>query len=145
MDSTKGVVTVFVSDKKWEKSKAIILRITVELSEGRGLDFKESEKDRRYLVYISRTYRSLVPYLKDIHQNLDSWKSGRNTDGCKLSLKELREYYVEEDHKIGGDTKVPVKVQAVSRLKSDLFTMGEILVVEEFYKVSARKRSNGWV
>ena len=37
VDSTNDSVTVFVSVKKWGKSKAIILRITLELSEGGGL------------------------------------------------------------------------------------------------------------
>ena len=63
---------MFVSNNKWEKGKAIILRITVELCEGVGLDQKQLEKDRGYLVYISRTYRSMVTYLKGIHQTLDS-------------------------------------------------------------------------
>ena len=37
MDSTKGVVTEFVSKNKWEKSKVIILQISVELSKGGGV------------------------------------------------------------------------------------------------------------
>lgn len=41
VDSSKGVVMVFVSDKKWEKSKTIILRITIELGEGVGLNHKQ--------------------------------------------------------------------------------------------------------
>ena len=40
MDSTDDSVTVFVSVKKWGKSKDIILRVTIELSEVEGLDFK---------------------------------------------------------------------------------------------------------
>ena len=40
MDSTDDNVTVFVSVKKWGKSKDIILRVTIELSEVEGLDFK---------------------------------------------------------------------------------------------------------
>ena len=40
MDSTGDSVTVFVSIKNWGKSKDIILRVTIELSEVEGLDFK---------------------------------------------------------------------------------------------------------
>ena len=80
-DSMEGVVTVFLSDKKWGRSKEIIVRIIIELSDGGRLDFKELEKDRGCLVYISRTYRSILSYLKGIHQTLKSWKSGRNVDG----------------------------------------------------------------
>ena len=119
--------------------------ITVELSEGEGLDFKELKKDRGYLVYIARTYWSMVPYLKGIHQTLDSWRSGRNTDGWKLSLEKLREYYAEDGHEIGGNTEAPAKVQAVPHLKSEQFAMGELLVGDKPYKVPVRVRSNCWV
>ena len=81
IDLSKGCITVFLSDKKWLRSKKIISRITKELEEGGGLDFKKLEGNWGYLVYISRTYRSMVPYLKGIHQTLDSWRSGRNEDG----------------------------------------------------------------
>ena len=50
VNSTGDRVTVFVSVKKSGKSKDIILRITLELSEGERLDFKQLEKDRGYLV-----------------------------------------------------------------------------------------------
>jgi len=63
---------MFFSVNKWLISKEIILRIIKELGEDDGLDFKELEKDCGYLVYISRTYRAMVPYLKGIHQTLDS-------------------------------------------------------------------------
>ena len=61
-DSSKKSVTVFVSVKKWLRSKETIIRITKELGEGRNIDFKELEKDRGFLVYISRTYRAMVSY-----------------------------------------------------------------------------------
>ena len=44
VDSSKGAVTVFVSDKNWGKSKKIGLRITIDLSEAGGLNFK-SERE----------------------------------------------------------------------------------------------------
>ena len=93
MESSKGLATVFFSQKKWLRSKEIFLRIIQELGEDGSLDFVELRKDRGFLVYISRTYRAMVPYLKCIHQMLDSWKSGRNKDGWKLSPEDLREFY----------------------------------------------------
>ena len=86
VDLSKMSVTVFVSVKKWLRSKEIILRITEGLGEGIHIDFKELEKDRDFLVYISRTYRAIVPYLKGIHQTLDSWRTGRSKDGYRLCL-----------------------------------------------------------
>ena len=57
IDASKGLVTVFVSVKKWIKTNEIILHISLELEEeGDLLDFKQLEKDCGYLVYISRTY-----------------------------------------------------------------------------------------
>ena len=93
VESPKGLATMFVSHKKWLRSKEVILWFIQELGEDGMLDFKELERDRGYLVYISRTYRAMVPYLKCIHQMLDSWKSGRNKDGWKLSPEDLREFY----------------------------------------------------
>ena len=135
MYSMKGVVAEFVSNKKWEKSKVIILRISVELSKGGELDHKESEKDWGFLVYISRIYRSMVSYLKSIHQTLDSWRPGKNTDDWRLSQEDLRELYAGMDHEIGGDTEAPSKVQAVPRLKSDLFALGKLMIGDEPYKI----------
>ena len=40
-----------------------------------GFNFKDLKKECGYLVYIFRTYRSIVSYVKDIHQTLDLWKS----------------------------------------------------------------------
>ena len=50
VNSTKIVVTEIVSEKKLGRSKEIIFRITIELSEGGEIDFKELEKNREHLV-----------------------------------------------------------------------------------------------
>ena len=146
IDASKGLVTVFVSVKKWIKTNEIILHISLELEEeGDLLDFKQLEKDCGYLVYISRTYRSMVPYLKVTHQTLDSWRSGRNKDGWKLFLEELREFYSPEDFEIPGDGGTPSKVKAVTRLKSDVAALTILLAGEDPYRVPVRVRKNGWV
>ena len=43
--SSKGDVAVFVSQKKWLRSKEVILQIALELEEEGGLDFKELVRD----------------------------------------------------------------------------------------------------
>ena len=98
VESSKELATMFVSQKKWLKSKEIILRIIQKLGEDGLLDFKELERDRGYPFYISRT-----SHLKGIHQTLDSWRLGRNKDGWKFSLEELRDFYSHEDHEIIGE------------------------------------------
>ena len=55
VDSSNGAFTVFVSVKKCVRNKEMILRILQDLREGGGLDFKELESNREYLVYICRT------------------------------------------------------------------------------------------
>ena len=49
------------------------------------LPVKELEKARGYLVYTTRTYPGMVPYLKGIHLTLDSWREGRDKDVWKTS------------------------------------------------------------
>ena len=77
----------------------------------------------------------MVPYLKCIHQTLDSWRSGRKIDIWKLSLEELRKLYVEGDHEISEKTKDSVQVKTVTQLKGDLFALEELLVDEIPYRV----------
>lgn len=55
-----------------------------------GIPHKQLEKCRGFSVYVSRTYSSMVPYLKGIHQTLDGWWGGRESDGWKLTLSELK-------------------------------------------------------
>jgi hypothetical protein len=49
-----------------------------------SLDFKSLESKRGFLIYVTRTYPSMVPYLKGMHLTLDSWRPYRDADGWKL-------------------------------------------------------------
>jgi hypothetical protein len=46
-----------------------------------GLNHKQLERRRGFIVYVAQAYPSLVPYLKGMHLTLDSWISDRNKDG----------------------------------------------------------------
>lgn len=48
------------------------------------LDHKELLKDRGFLVYVTRTYPAMVPYLKGFHLTIESWRGGRDEDGWKI-------------------------------------------------------------
>jgi len=49
------------------------------------------EQGRGFLVYLSQTYTSMVPYLKGIHLTwLDSWREGRDDDAWKLRANARR-------------------------------------------------------
>jgi hypothetical protein len=46
--------------------------VIVELHDsGDRLDFKDLERKRGFLIVLTRTYPSMVPYLKGIQQTLD--------------------------------------------------------------------------
>ena len=87
----------------------------------------------------------MVPYLNSIHQTLYSWRSGRNADGWKLSVEELLDSHTEDDHDTSGDSEAPAKVQAVPRLKDDLFALGKLSERDKPYKVPVCVKRNGWV
>jgi hypothetical protein len=81
--TTHDSVSVFVSQEKWDKTKAQVGDILEELvrSPDGMLGHKALERKRGFLIYVTRTYISMVPYLKGIHLTLDSWRKGRDEDG----------------------------------------------------------------
>ena len=87
----------------------------------------------------------MVPYLKGVHQTLDSWRLDRNTTGWRLSREELRKFYASMDYEVGGDTESPSKVQVVPRLKGELFVLGNLMTWDEPYRAPVIVRSSGWV
>ena len=147
-----GSVWVYVSQSKWSKAKAYVAKWYQELSDCAckqvplELDFKDLEKGHGFLVYLSRTYDPIVPYLKGIHLTLDSWRTGRDAEGWKVNKKRKRSaddgVQVEEEEygaewisehflfrKDGVEQivppteardKAPGKVSAVPRLMDDL-------------------------
>lgn len=48
-------------------------------------------------MYVSRTYPSIVPYLKGIHQTLDGWREGRDNDGWRLTHAEIKAAKAKND------------------------------------------------
>ena len=147
VDTSGEIACVYVSQAKWDKTKEIIARIIDELGKGKGLDFVQLRRDRGFLIYVSRTYRSLVPYLKGIHQTLDSWREGRDEHGWKLSPQELYQLNQGEgdlDH-TQYDKKAPVRVIAVPRLKSDLEAISFLLEGEAPTRAPVRVTKTGWV
>ena len=81
------------------------------------LDHKQLERDRGFLIYLSRTYRSMCPYLHGIHLNLDSWRKGRDNEGWNLNYKPLM--FLKEDF-IVEDIEAPIDAFPVPRLRDDL-------------------------
>jgi hypothetical protein len=138
-------VEKMVSQERWDKTKEKINWIrnhfyTLPAGEERPkIKHKTLESIRGFLVYVTRTYLSMVPYLKGLHLTLDSWRPGRSKsgwkievatqegldeedmDGCELSnVIDERIQPLVDDHGAPGQDKPPEFVQAVSRLQQDV-------------------------
>jgi hypothetical protein len=126
-----GVITVSVSQERWDKAKGIISWIEAEMSESDNIDFKLLESYRGFLVYLTRTYPDINPYLKGIHLTLDSWRPWRKEDGWKTTLGEIRTA-LEEKGEDGTPlsihvNKAPLRVKWVPRLVDDVRALKTLL------------------
>ena len=66
-----------------------------------GIEHKELERCRGFLVYVSRTYRPMKPYLRGVHKTIDSWRPGRDSEGWK-SLEIILELHLKTANKKPG-------------------------------------------
>jgi len=85
-------VCVLTSVEKWTKLKAILQKWSDRLGHSPlaqvKLAHKELLSDWGFLVYVTRTYPAMVPYLKGFHLTIEMWRGGRDADGWKLPPKE---------------------------------------------------------
>ena len=79
-----GVCTL-TSEEKWEKLRTLLVKWHKVLSAGpwAELSHKELQSDRGFLVYVTRTYPAMVPYLKGFHLSIETWRGGRDEEGWK--------------------------------------------------------------
>jgi hypothetical protein len=63
-------VKVLVNQEKWDKTKRLLTALTCELAKGDWLNFWYLESARGFMIYVSRTYRPMVPFLLGIHHTL---------------------------------------------------------------------------
>jgi hypothetical protein len=124
--TSHGSVTVQISQERWDKLKIILLWIKDQLlHQSNGIEHKQLEQHRGVLVYISRTYPAITPYLKGIHLTLDSWRPWRKSDGWKMTMRELKEYLQEKHNSTlpvdsHANSKPPSRVKPVPRLACDI-------------------------
>ena len=158
-----GSVWNYVSEEKWRKAKTIVETLNEEIKrckakgEPISLNHKNLEKGRGFLVYLSRTYDPITPYLKGIHLSLDSWRKNRDKDGWKMKPHgsqngkvcpndaeeggandaewecEENEFYwdKEEDDSYPTVSVAPEMIKAVPRLESDLQVLSEFFAREK--------------
>ncbi len=78
-------VCVLTSQEKWLKMKGILAKWKTALdTSSPKLSHKGLSADRGFLVYVTRTYPAMVPYLKGFHLTLEMWWGGRDAKGWKL-------------------------------------------------------------
>jgi hypothetical protein len=108
-------VFVTVSQEKWDKSRRYIGDIIEELSRSKELCHKDLERKRGFLIYVTRTYPSMVPYLKGIHQTLETWRLNREPSGWKQKASRVKDPTTAALHAKGP----PKFVRAAPRLAGD--------------------------
>jgi hypothetical protein len=77
-----------VLNEKWDKCRRYIGEIIGELagSADKTLEFKALERKRGFLIYVTRTYHIMIPYLKGFHQTHNIWWPNQGEDGWKLLM-----------------------------------------------------------
>jgi hypothetical protein len=137
VEATEDGVYVTVSQEKWKKSRRYIGEVIAELNDSSTLDFKDLERKRGFLIYVTRTYPSMVPYLKGSHQTLDIWRPNRDEDGWKCSTKDIarkrRKWALGQER-----AEPPSRVRAAPRLKEDLEALEMLLSAERLPKRRVR-------
>eukprot|EP00956_Cyclotella_meneghiniana_P004556 scaffold5607_cov45-Cyclotella_meneghiniana.AAC.4 len=155
---TKGGVFLLVTPEKWEKTKSVVDELGEMLHHSTDglMDRKRLEQIRGFLVYVSRTYPWMPPYLKGLHLTIDNWRPGRDADGFKLKAGVLKERphiawewkaeefvdlspeeFAERTGMIGG----PEKVRPVSRLARDVAALQDLLAGKNPSLVRVRSES----
>lgn len=132
---TDGKLVALVSQKKWDKMKAMVEELESMLksrADGK-VSHKRLEQIRGFAIYVSRTYDWMPPYLKGLHLTIDSWREGRLKDGWKAKRPNTRytiwewegEQWVDVQPDVyeevtGGNSQAPDLVSPVPRLHRDV-------------------------
>ena len=72
--NTEGVVRGLVSQERWDNTWWLIAELVVMEREGRyGVSRAKKDSIIGFLVYVSRIYRGMTPYLNGVHLTMYSW------------------------------------------------------------------------
>ena len=80
--NTEYGVFILTSQEKWDKTKRILNELKTQVEEGK-LNTVDLLSWRGFLIYVSRTYHMMKPYLKGLHLTVDSWQPECGADGWK--------------------------------------------------------------
>ena len=120
-----------MAKERWQKTQGCIKRLQQLAKENiLRMPRVELESIRSFLVYTTRTYWDMVPYLKGLHLTIDEWRPNRGHDGWKLVGVRLEEA-MNKIH-TGEETLTgPMIVKGVERLSRDLEALAALTACEE--------------
>ena len=78
--SSNGRLVAMTTQEKWIKARAHLNWMAEHLEDTQGLENKKFKSIRGFLVYVARTYTSMVPYLKGIHATIPDPEINGRTD-----------------------------------------------------------------
>ena len=133
---TGGSVCVTVTQEKWNKAKTWVQEM--EEWEPDKIPLKRLMSARGFLLYVSRAFPDMVPYLKGLHATIDSWRPGRDDEGWKVE-------WSGDALDDGARTVAPSWVKAVPRWKDDVRALGELLEGDQPAVRQARRNNSNKV
>lgn len=138
-------VSVLISQKKWQKAKKWIDWLEACLSVGNKLNHKELERCRGFLIYVSRTYRSMKPYLRGLHMTIENWRDNRDEEGWKIlkAFDDDDNISSLENHIKKLASSPSEFVEGVPRLSNDVQVMKKLLSPSAPPKVRRRRSKLG--
>jgi hypothetical protein len=124
-------VGVKCSQDKWDKAKALLAELAVELTCHGSLDHMGLESKWGFFIHLQRTYPTITPFLKGIHLTLDGWCPNRDRDFWKLSASpedniwdDTTESWVPLSAE--GQETAPCRVRPAPRLQQDLESLNAL-------------------
>jgi hypothetical protein len=148
MHSSNDEVTILVTEERWAKTRKILRRIELDMDSSSGMKYDLLNSDRGFLVYVTRAYPALTPYLKGIHLTLASWQGERDPDtGWKAKT---RKQVIDDLDPLSWDSKfgmvsktnqeAPEYVDPVPRMAEDMRALLDLTASLEAPKRAARMK-----
>jgi hypothetical protein len=120
-------VHVLVSQEKWDRAKAQVAEVREMLArDSTNMCRHRLEEIRGFLVYVTRTYIGLAPYLIGIHMTIDGWRAGRDSEGWRNPKVMVKSGEDDGWTSVGVEPTQPPTVAAVPRLADDMAAFADL-------------------
>jgi hypothetical protein len=119
----KNGIFLHCSQEKWDKAKAMIQQLQVEMESMSALEHKELECIRGFLVHLQRIFPTITPFLKGIHLTLDGWCPNRDAEMWKDVALDAEDDEYGSSFGLNSNNNlpsVPERVQPAPCLADDL-------------------------